>query len=379
MNIGITINLSTDIWSSGINQNAIYLSMLFDKIGYKTELLHSTDKNIENINNIKVIHIKEAYNKKYDILIQLGFTITKSIIDRFKKNNKNIKLVAYICGNHFVVDMESILFGSYSERTKLMEMDKEDPIALADQIWVIPQNEKIALQYQSFLSGQKNATVVPFIWNPISIENFNKEKGYSTYQNRDLKRVGVMEPNISVIKNVLLPLVALEKQYTLYKNLSEILLIGGDKLASNKRLMQILSNTDIYKDGLVSAETRIAIMDSINRYVDIVLSWQWENNLNYLWLDVAWMGWPVVHNGSLCKDVGYYYNEFDIKNAQEKIQEVIENHNDDKDYLERNRNIIKRYTMDNGNLLDQYKMLIDNVINDEFIKYEYLAIKNSIY
>jgi len=143
--------------------------------------------------------------------------------------------------------------------------------------------------------------------------------------------------------------------------------------------MQILSNTDIYKDGLVSAETRIAIMDSINRYVDIVLSWQWENNLNYLWLDVAWMGWPVVHNGSLCKDVGYYYNEFDIKNAQEKIQEVIENHNDDKDYLERNRNIIKRYTMDNGNLLDQYKMLIDNVINDEFIKYEYLAIKNSIY
>ena len=47
MNIGITINLSTDIWSSGINQNAIYLSMLFDKIGYKSELLHSTDKNIE--------------------------------------------------------------------------------------------------------------------------------------------------------------------------------------------------------------------------------------------------------------------------------------------------------------------------------------------
>jgi hypothetical protein len=51
----------------------------------------------------------------------------------------------------------------------------------------------------------------------------------------------------------------------------------------------------------------------MSNYCDIAVSHQWENPLNYLYFDLAWMDWPIVHNAHLCKDIGYFYNEFNYE------------------------------------------------------------------
>lgn len=377
--IGITIDLRKSIWSNGINQNAIYLANLLKKIGYDTELIHPLTDNLDDIDTIKTISILESYKNKYDLIIQLGFTVTSNMMVQYKHMNHIIKLVSYKCGNEFLVDMESILFDASKDRTNAKDGDNDDPEAIPDQIWSIPQMENSCLQYYSYMLKQDKATVVPFIWEPMAIEDHCKDHGFSTYKIKDLKKIGIMEPNLSVMKNLLIPVLAADIQYTNHSNIEHVYMIGADIISSRKRLVQIISKTKLFKDKKISADSRVNTVDALNKYVDIVLSWQWENNLNYLWLDVAWLGWPVIHNGSLCQDVGYYYDGFDINGAQTQIQNVIKNHNSDLEYLDRNRNIIKRYTSENDDLKKNYKILIENVLNNTFNKYTYDWKTNSVF
>ena len=124
-----------------------------------------------------------------------------------------------------------------------------------------------------------------------------------------------MEPNISMMKNCIFPIVALEKFVkTSDYELDRIYLVGASKLKEREPFKELIRPTELLKKKLMTAESRIQTGRMINNYADIVFSWQWENNLNYLYLDVAWMGWPVIHNANLCQGGGYYYNAFDSTN-----------------------------------------------------------------
>lgn len=378
MNIGITVNLKSNIWANGINQNGIYIANLIKEIGYTPWLIYQSDLDVESVGDFNIAPFSESYHMKFDIIIQLGITVSEAMLTKYKEQNKDVKLLAYKCGNDFVIDMESIIFSANESRTKGLDGNEIDPAAIPDQVWLIPQHENSALHYFKFTTKQDKALIAPFVWEPMSIEDYAQDHNLTTYTKRDLNRIGVMEPNLSVMKNVLIPIAILEKQYNINSNLKKIYLIGSDFMKSNKRLLQILRETNIHKNKLVTAEPRIQTVEAINKHVDVVLSWQWENNLNYLWLDIAWMGWPVIHNGSLCQDVGYYYPEFDVEAGQLQVQKAIESHNDDADYLERNRNIIKRYTHKNEQLKADYKLLLDNLMNDQFVKYKYDWKTNSL-
>jgi hypothetical protein len=98
-----------------------------------------------------------------------------------------------------------------------------------------------------------------------------------------------------------------------------------------EKLNQLVFNLDIAKAGKVSIETRFNTLQFMKIYADFVVSHQIENNLNYLWLELAWMGWPVIHNGSLCKDVGYYYEGFDFDMAVNVLNDAILNHDKNKE------------------------------------------------
>lgn len=378
MNIGITVNLKSNIWANGINQNGIYIANLIKEIGYTPWLIYQSDLEVESVGDFNITPFSESYHMKFDMIIQLGITVSSAMLAKYKKQNNDVKLLAYKCGNDFVIDMESIIFGANESRTNGLDGNEKDPAAIPDQVWLIPQHENSALHYFKFTTKQDKALIAPFVWEPMSIEDYAQDHNLTTYTKRDLNRIGVMEPNLSVMKNVLIPIAILEKQYNINPDLKKIYLIGSDFMKSNKRLLQILKETNIHKNKLVTAEPRIQTVEAINKYVDVVLSWQWENNLNYLWLDIAWMGWPVIHNGSLCQDVGYYYPEFDVEAGQLQVQKAIESHNDDIDYLERNRNIIKRYTHKNEQLKADYKLLLDNLMNGQFVKYKYDWKTNSL-
>jgi hypothetical protein len=74
------------------------------------------------------------------------------------------------------------------------------------------------------------------------------------------------------------------------------------------------------------------------------------------------MGWPILHNAYLCKDIGYYYSDFNYDEASEKLNEIINNHHANKlEYMKENRKIIENYLPTNVELQNKYKNMIENL------------------
>jgi hypothetical protein len=99
--------------------------------------------------------------------------------------------------------------------------------------------------------------------------------------------------------------------------------------------------------------------------MDIVICHQLLNPLNYLYLDLVYMGYPVLHNAYMCKDVGYYYDGSDTIGGSKQLNWILENHdNNIEEYAERNKKILERYHSDNPSLIETYDKLIHNLFNE---------------
>lgn len=379
--IGITIYVKSNLFSNGINQNAIYLGRILKKCGYIVDLICNDQKTVDEVKKfeteINVFTLEKSYTIRYNLILQVGFTIEKKFSSKWKLKNPDLKFVAYECGNHYLSNTEKMLFKKSDETSYFRNRDEFDQ--KPHQVWSIPQMENTNYTFYQFRHRQDKITVVPFIWDPFVIEETFRIKGGSIYTPRPIERCSVMEPNISVMKNVVFPVIVLEKNQKI-NPLKNIFLFGADVLKESKPFVDFILSTEIGKNKVVSVESRFPSAKILIDHTDFVFSWQWENNLNYLWLDVAWMGYPVIHNGSMCEDVGYYYEGFDGDMGLQKINEVIKSHNDNYEkYIFKNREIIKRYTKENQNLIDQYKELVENVLNNKFERKKYNWVENKIY
>ena len=93
------------------------------------------------------------------------------------------------------------------------------------------------------------------------------------------------------------------------------------------------------------------------------LSHTLENPLNYLYLELAWMGYPIIHNGYLCKDVGYYYDGYNYEEGGALLDHVIQKHDSNlEEYLGKSRTNIMKYLPTNEKSMELYKLLISNLL-----------------
>ena len=389
MKIGVTISLhQTSIWSSGINQNAIYMAMLLRDAGHEVTLITSMHKDTGSYKEVlEVVERENVFSKDvesaqtdyFDVLIDLGFWFNNEWIENFKRYNPKIKVVQYSCGNTFFVDSEILLYKHNEGRTKDYEnTDPRKQRYTPDQVWMIPQMENVCKDWYKYTSGCKKATVVPFVWDPASIDEYNTKKGYEELQPGPISKIAVMESNISLMKHFLPMLVTVEELLDRGVELEHVYLVGAEKFKDNKRLMQLLRGRKMMQKGVISADPRIPTMRMVHEYKALVLSYQMENPLNYLYLDAAWTGAPVVHNAHLCQDVGYYYEGFQFIQAADVVQRAMQEYPTDLTYKSRMRETIKRYTRHNENMLKQYNELLDNLVNDKFVEMKYNWQDNSV-
>jgi hypothetical protein len=108
---------------------------------------------------------------------------------------------------------------------------------------------------------------------------------------------------------------------------------------------------------------------------DIVISHQWDNPLNYAYLDAMYLQYPLVHNAPMIQDAGYYYPDFNVREGVKQLEYVFKHHNDNIDsYNERNEEVLTRYTVYNEDMLETYQKLLDNLVdkkNTHGLSYKY--------
>lgn len=379
MKIAITFDNSTSLFQNGVQQNALYLARMFKNSGHKVSLIVNNFYKGKDVNYIKdmtdgiqKIPLNKVAENIPDVIITLGTSITPEDLSVFKKINTSLKVIAYKCGNEMLVEMEAMLWSD--EISSASKISTIQP----DAIWSIPQMEHTNLTYYALKYKQDNVTVVPFIWDHVLSDIYTKEQNIGLWPGREITRIATMEPNLSVMKNAFVPMAIVSKYLQKYDSIKAYHTFSTDKIVKKQSFLKKVEDFGL-KEIVFTANPRFPSFYVMDKHADLCLSWQWENNLNYLYLDLAFYGYPILHNANLCTDIGYYYDGFNIEEASEQIQYIIKNHNKDVDYIDRNRNIISRYLPSNKDLQQQYDMLLNDVVNSTFKRYSYDHKQNKVY
>jgi hypothetical protein len=66
----------------------------------------------------------------------------------------------------------------------------------------------------------------------------------------------------------------------------------------------------------------------------------------------------------MCKDLGYYYEGSSTKDGANKLNWILENHDNNLEaYQKRNKSVLDRYSINNLDLITTYDKLIENLFN----------------
>ena len=364
-----------DVFTNGIRQNTIFFYELLSNIGYDVHMIvqdkmYESTQKIEFWNNgsIKYLKLSELTSFGFHLVIQFGFQIDEYILDFLKASN--IRTVFYNCGNKYFIESESCL---YNKNPEVQDFQYNTfNYHKFTQLWLIPQMMNTCLNYMKILY-RSDAIEVPFIWSPSMSELYEKELGRSIqYNNRGIsKSVSIFEPNLSIIKWAIPSVLICENAHRTItdKNLIKHVYMtnmnnsAGNDLPNIKVVNKIVKSLDIFINKKLSIEGRYNSLYFMAQHSDIAVSHQMENPLNYLYLDLAWMGWPIIHNAHLCKDVGYYYEGFNYEEGSEVLKRVILTHDENaEEYMKRNRSVIHKYLPTNKYLQEQYISLINKLL-----------------
>lgn len=375
LKIGITLALKDNqesIWTNGIKQNVLFLARMLKMSPKNHEVcvLNTIDldwsKKPHYLKEIDIYNFSEKF-MDMDLIIVMGAQVHSDKLKKFKESG-NKKVVSYKAGNNYILHVEDTLF----REEKASQYERE-----YDEIWYIPQQHENNQGYYHTLY-RTTSVIVPFLWDNVYLDealkdvdlsftkgNFKKDSKYNP--NKEKKVIGVMEPNLNVVKYMLLPAMITEESYRteIGKNkIEKLMLTNAEKLGKNKSFMSIIKTFDLYNDKRITAESRYQTSYIVSQYFDIVVSHQIMNALNYLYLDVAYMGFPVLHNAYMCKDLGYYYEGSSTVDGANMLNWILENHDKNlEEYNERTKKVLERYSINNPILIETYDKLIENLFN----------------
>jgi hypothetical protein len=125
-----------------------------------------------------------------------------------------------------------------------------------------------------------------------------------------------------------------------------------------------MNQLDIVRSHKASFVGRFDTPQFLAEMTDAVISHQWENALNYFYLEVCWQGYPLIHNAYLCDDIGYYYKGNDVQEGSRMLQHALERHDDDAyEYLLRQRGAIARFLPSHPAVTSEYARLIQDLLS----------------
>jgi hypothetical protein len=378
MKIGITLGLKDNkesIWTNGIKQNVLMLVHLLKNSEKKYDVCILNSMNVDfterpsYLDGIDIHYFNDKF-LEMDLLIVMGAQIFDYQLETFKRSGSNKKVVSYKCGNNYVIHMENILFKPSED--KKFQYEKQ-----YDEIWYVPQQDEVNSGLYKTLY-RTNAFAVPFIWSEKflfeAVRDIHKgfkagkyEKDWQYDNTKEKKILGIMEPNLNIVKFCLIPAMIAEESYrtvTGRKHIEKLRITNGNVVSKHREFMSIINTFDLFREGKISAESRYQTAYMLTQHLDVLICHQLLNPLNYLYLDAAYLGYPVLHNAPMCKDLGYYYEGSDTVKAAEILNHILTEHDKNIDaYNERNDKVLQRYHIDNEEVVETYDRLIEGLFN----------------
>ncbi|HEY3887102.1 MAG TPA: DUF2827 family protein [Caulobacteraceae bacterium] len=329
LKVGITafsgVDANDALWSSGINQNIVYLALLFQRLPeVELSCLVSWPPGgppthpMADLYGIPTLQMVDAF-QVLDVIIELGARPEIEYSGPFRARGG--KFVSYMAGNAMVMNFEDLANGvSYGDYINAVGFDA---------CWITPQHWRMNHAYCA-ITRTPNVEIAPHIWHPICLTQSAFRLGLNPHWRPPADpswRIGVFDPNVNVVKTFHLPLLVCEEAHRKQRDLiKSVLLFSANHLMGNAHFEQFCAATDLSREGKVFAESRYLVAQMLGANIDAVVTHQWENALNYLYWDVLYLGWPLIHNSPEFEDAGYYYPAFDPQAGGEVLREALNTH-----------------------------------------------------
>lgn len=316
------------IYSNGGNQHCVYLYELMRCLPMVKNVWLVHSDGIPSIPPGLLLQEVEKDTKpvsevieQVDLLIEMGASLAPEHLVTVRKRGG--KVVSYRFGNDYVMTVEIINFG-WLEWVPNKENNR------FDEIWTNPQHQRTCQAYFQALY-RAPCYILPHIWSPMFLERYQQAYPPAEpfgYRNQGVdKRIAMFEPNLNVVKSALIPILACNQVYEERPELiRHVYMTNTYAKRENVAFKNICLNLQLIQDSKASAEGRFNFVPFAAEYTDFIISHQWENDLNFLFYDALYGGYPLVHNSPRLRSVGYYYPDFQVQEAAAVLRYALENH-----------------------------------------------------
>lgn len=375
--IGITVLIdkpSDSLFTNGIRQNVIILRDLFAKCRNVSEsyiINTAKDVVIPKDNSTtwgpyaeQIITMEQAKEKCDLIVMAQG----SAHVDTYKDlKRRGIKITKHIMGAELSVFNETVLFKDNKEARNLYSRNS----GTVSNTWISAHffdTDRYFFETQYDCESH----IGPYVWDPRFIQhhiNIFKEKDPNENclykpSGKIEKRISTMEPNINMVKTSVVPIMTTERLFRKDpQSLDKLSVFCGDGIKKKTDMVNFVKDLDSYKAQKMFFEARYPIVWTLLKHTDIVLCHQHQCALNYLYLDAAWMGYPVVHNSEHMKELGWYYEGNNVELAATILSNIARNFDNNEhqneEYLKKSRAFAYRYMIDNPENVRGYERLIE--------------------
>lgn len=332
MRIGISIlsHEGHSVWENGLVQNVAFLAQALRALPFVEAVLlldcgDGTPLPPEFLALLPgCLVCRPADVDALDLAIEMGGGLDVAWIDRMRA--RGTRVVCYAAGQPHVSLAEPQLFGKpgYFARA-----DR------CDEVWLLPKDEVHAPMMRTL--HRCPVRIAPYLWSPQFAQRRQAElaqtgipSGWRAPEPGTGWRVGIFEPNISVVKACPIPMLACDLAYRQEPAAVQHLLVyNSAHLVGHRTMLHLANSLNLVREHRATFLGRHDIVSALATQVDAVVSHQWGNEQNYLHLDTLHAGHPLVHNSPWLAEAGYYYPGFEAGAAARRLLQAVAHHEED--------------------------------------------------
>jgi len=347
------------LFLNGLTQNILILYDLFESLGYDSYLIqHNPNNTTEKkkfISRFRSITPKEIIQNPLPIklLIEIGMSLDATT--RSYLRSMGTKITKLYLGNILNIDIEtiqncpSIFFNHHI-------------IGEIDEIWTSP-HYKQHVDYAALLNQTEmcNGRVVPYVWDPCFINYYGSRESveWVAPMNWTTMDIVIMDPNISFQKCFLYSLLLIEafsKKHPEWKG--KVQIINGDRiqLQPNARNV-VLPSLSLFRQERIVLHGRKNIHTILkeNRS-SCFITHQWNNDFNYMTLELMYCNYPILHNSDGWISFGYHYSINEWNKAIDTMYCALKDHSHNLNvYKTHAANLIWKHSIHNPEMQAEWK------------------------
>jgi len=305
--IGLVVEPFTNLFANGMVQNIWFLYEVLGVAGLRPEFLcHAKDPTPFAEKGVPIVSMDLSSTTfsitDYYAILTISTPLNDILLTECAKHN--VHVVDIHCGNDFMCDIEDFVRGCRDDLTSFVS---ERPNVR--EMWILPHHGS-QVDYLTILRKMP-VKIIPYLWTPEFVNASAKTDLQYTPKSKISKiNIIILEPNLNILKSAWVPIVGSEKLYL--ESPDFVNQVFAFSFPSINTPWNMTHDLRLTKDKKLRRFQRLPIseiLEHMNREEEmpIFVSHQIENGLNYLYNELLYYGYPLVHNSRELNDCGYFY------------------------------------------------------------------------